>query len=285
MSGGSTGARILVVEDTAYSLQLMTYLLTAHEHTVIEAVTGEQAIELAAATAPDLVVMDLQLPGIDGFEALAALRSRPDRAAIPVIAVTSFAMVGDRDRALHAGFDHYMTKPIDPESFVEEINTRLPEELRGRGCPRAGAEPAAPPAPAAGPNGHDGGDVLILDDSLINQTLLRSILEPHGYRVRTASDVGEAIAAATAARPDLVLSDVHVGRQSGVDLLARLRAVPVLTMVPFAFLSATTDWQDPVLGDGRTPFIRRPIEPSALLDEVRALMHGGKGETEPCQSS
>jgi two-component system cell cycle response regulator len=273
------GARILVVEDTAYSLQLMAYLLTAYQYTVIEAVTGEQAIERASATAPDLVVMDLQLPGIDGFETLTALRSIPDRDAVPVIAVTSFAMVGDRDRALDAGFDHYMTKPIDPESFVEEISMRLPEQLRGR-CrsPQCGTEPASPEPPAAEPLGRGGADVLFLDDSLINQTLLRSILEPHGYRVRTASTLDEAITAFDAACPDLVLSDIHVGDHSGVELLSHLSAVPVHHVVPFAFLSATTDWQDPVMGDNKTPLIRRPIEPSALLDEVRTLLHDRMGD-------
>jgi two-component system cell cycle response regulator len=271
------GARILVVEDTAYSLQLMTYLLTAYEHTVLEAVSGEQAIELASTTAPDLVVMDLQLPGIDGFETLTALRSIPDRAAVPVIAVTSFAMVGDRDRALAAGFDHYMTKPIDPESFVDEINSRLPERLRGRDQRRPGQDSAAVTAPAPEPETCRGADILVLDDSLINHTLLRSILEPHGYRVRTAFTVDEAIAVVDTACPDLVLSDIHVGRQSGAGLLHHLRAVPLLAVVPFAFLSATTDWQDPILSDDQTPLIRRPIEPAALLDEVKALLDNRMG--------
>jgi two-component system, cell cycle response regulator len=266
------GAQILVVEDTAYSLQLMTYLLTANGHTVVEAVTGEQAIALASATAPDLVVMDIQLPGIDGFETLAALRSMSDREPVPVIAVTSFAMVGDRDRALDAGFDHYMTKPIDPESFAEEINGCLPEQLRGRSHPQPGSGSTAAAEPASEPNRDCGADILVLDDSLINQTLLRSILEPHGYQVRTTSTVDEAITAVDAGRPDLVLSDVHVGRHSGAELLSHLRAVPVLTVVPFAFLSATTDWQDPVLGDGKVRFIRRPIEPAALLEDVKALL-------------
>jgi CheY-like chemotaxis protein len=274
----AVGAQILVVEDTAYSLQLMTYLLTANEHTVVEAVTGEQAIALASTTAPDLVVMDLQLPGIDGFETLTTLRAMPDCKAVPVIAVTSFAMVGDRDRALDAGFDHYMTKPIDPESFAEEINGWLPEGLRGRSHPRPGAESTAAAEPASEPNGHCGADILVLDDSLINQTLLRSILEPHGYRVRTTSTVDEATAAVDAARPDLVLSDVHVGRESGTKLLAHLRAVPVLTVVPFAFLSATTDWQDPIVADSNARVIHRPIEPAILLDLVKALLHGRMGD-------
>jgi CheY-like chemotaxis protein len=266
------GARILVVEDTAYSLQLMTYLLTAYEHTVVEAVTGEQAIALASATAPDLVVMDLQLPGIDGFETLAALRAMSDREPVPVIAVTSFAMVGDRDRALDAGFDHYMTKPIDPESFAEEINGWLPKQLRGRSHPQPGSGSTAAAEPASEPDRDCCADILVLDDSLINQTLLRSILEPHGYQVRTTSTVDEAIAAVDSACPDLVLSDVHVGRHSGAELLSHLRAVPVLTVVPFAFLSATTDWQDPVLGDSKVRFIRRPIDPPALLEDVKALL-------------
>jgi two-component system cell cycle response regulator len=270
------GARILLVEDTPHSLQLMTYLLTAYDHTVVAAATGEQGIAMASAAAPDLVVLDLQLPGIDGFETLTTLRFIFDRVAVPIIAVTSFAMVGDRDRALAAGFDHYMTKPIDPQTFTEEINVRLPTQLRGS-CRLPVGSDQSPPPPASSPPGCPGADVLILDDSLINQTLLRSMLEPHGYRVRTAFTVDEAISAAEDARPDLVLSDVHVGQQSGHDLLARLRAVPILTVVPFAFLSATTDWQDRHLGDGQVTLIRRPIDPAALLDEVEALLQQRTG--------
>jgi CheY-like chemotaxis protein len=183
-------------------------------------------------------------------------------------------MVGDRDRALDAGFDHYMTKPIDPETFTDEIDARLPERLRGSAPRQMGTEPAATVSQAA--HGHEGqpaADILVLDDSLINQTLLRSMLEPHGYRVRTAATVEQAIAAAEDARPDLVLCDVHVGRQSGCELLSYLRAVPVLTVVPFAFLSATTDWQDPSMGDDNTRVIHRPIDPPALLDQVSAMLH------------
>ena len=267
------GATILVVEDTSYSLQLMKYLLIAHGHTVLEAVTGEEAIDVAAATTPDLVVMDIQLPGIDGFETMRAVRSTPGRETVPVVAVTSFAMVGDRDRALAAGFDHYLTKPIDPETFVGEINDLLPATMRG--ARRAEPAPERPAAsdPAPETSGGFSADILVLDDSSINQTLLRSILEPHGYRVRTASTVQEAIAAVDAQSPDLVLADVHVGGQSGMDLLSHLRAVPVLTLVPFLFLSATTDWQDPILADGRVPVLLRPIEPPALLDEVEAILY------------
>lgn len=123
-------ARMLVVEDSANSMYLMTYLIQAHSYTVIPASSGEQALELARESYPDLVVMDLQLPGLDGYHALAALRSDPALRAVPVVAVTSFALVGDRDRILDAGFDHYMAKPIDPVTFVDEIDAYLPARLR-----------------------------------------------------------------------------------------------------------------------------------------------------------
>jgi two-component system, cell cycle response regulator DivK len=119
------GATILVVEDTSYSLQLMTYLLTAHQHTVVEAVTGEQAIELASTTAPDLVLMDLQLPGIDGAEAMRRLRACSPTRDVPVVAVTAFAMREDRERALGAGFDGYVEKPFSPRELPAQVRAFL----------------------------------------------------------------------------------------------------------------------------------------------------------------
>jgi CheY-like chemotaxis protein len=272
------GARILLVEDTPHNLQLMIYLLESYGHTVIAAGTGEESIELASASRPDLVVMDLQLPGIDGYEALTALRSMPDLDGVPIVAVTSFAMVDDRDRALRAGFDDYLAKPIDPEHFPEQIGRLLPEGLHGCRVVPPGEEPArAEPAMSGSARDRHRADILVLDDSLINQTLLRSMLEPHGYHVRTASTVQEAIVAAEELPPDLVLSDIHVGRETGDALLSYLRTVPILTVVPFAFITATTDWQDPLPGAGEPRIIRRPIDPTALLDEVKTLLNSGTG--------
>jgi CheY-like chemotaxis protein len=268
------GARILVVEDTPDSLELMTFLLETHDHAVVGAATGELAIELATAARPDLVVMDLQLPGIDGYQALIALQATPELAAVPVIAVTSFAMVGDRNRVLDAGFDHYVTKPINPKTFAEEINSRLPEHLRGSPPLLTGVDVEVTATDA---DEQYAGDILVLDDSLTNQTLLRSVLEPHGYQVRTAFTVEEAIAAAGVKRPDLVLSDVHVGQQRGISLLHYLRSVPSLAVVPFGFITASADWRDPLIREGTVRIIHRPIDPKALLDEVGTLLMNRTG--------
>lgn len=126
-------ARILAVDDVLHNLELLTYLLNAAGHQVVGATTGSEALLSAADRRPDLVVLDLQLPDLDGYEVLARLRAQPDLVDVPVIAVTAYAMVGDRDAALAAGFDGYLAKPIDPVTLASAIDAYLPAELRSAG--------------------------------------------------------------------------------------------------------------------------------------------------------
>src|SRR5207245_306429 len=106
-------ARILAVDDVSHNLELMTYLLQASGHDVLAAASGHEAVRVAKQSHPDLVVLDVQLPDISGYRVLEELRADPELADVPVIAVTAYAMVGDRDHALAAGFDGYLSKPID----------------------------------------------------------------------------------------------------------------------------------------------------------------------------
>lgn len=118
-------ARILAVDDTPHNLDLITYLLTAAGHEVIGSETGEDALGLAREHRPDLVVLDVQLPGMDGYAVLERLRADPEMAHTLVVAVTAYAMVGDRAHALSAGFDGYLAKPIDPLTFADTISAYL----------------------------------------------------------------------------------------------------------------------------------------------------------------
>jgi CheY-like chemotaxis protein len=118
-------ARILVIEDNLTNLDLMTYLLTAFGHVPLPAHDGEEGLYAAAHEHPDLIICDLQLPGMDGYEVARWLKGHPELHAIPLVAVTALAMVGDRDRVLAAGFDGYIAKPITPETFVEQIERFL----------------------------------------------------------------------------------------------------------------------------------------------------------------
>ena len=123
-------ARILIVEDNHANLELIRFILEAFGHSPSSAMSGQEGVEAARRDLPDLILMDLQMPGMDGFAALDELRRDAAFASIPVVALTAYALVGDRERALRAGFDGYITKPIAPETFVPVIDDFLPERLR-----------------------------------------------------------------------------------------------------------------------------------------------------------
>lgn len=118
-------ARILVVEDNDKNLKLVRDVLSFAGYEVVEARTGEQGVALAQQTLPDLVLMDLQLPGIDGMEALRRLRENPATCDVPVVAVTAFAMKEDRERTRKAGFDGYVAKPLSVRALPEQVRSYL----------------------------------------------------------------------------------------------------------------------------------------------------------------
>jgi CheY-like chemotaxis protein len=119
-------ATILLVEDTPANLALAQKLLRAAHHEVLTADTAEIGLDLARARLPDLVLMDLGLPEMNGWQALAALRADPATADLRVVAFTAHAMVGDHGRALEAGFDGYLSKPIDFATFSRSVEDLLP---------------------------------------------------------------------------------------------------------------------------------------------------------------
>ena len=115
------GPQVLVVEDNEKNMKLFRDVLQAKGYRTLEATTGEQAVALATEHGPDLVLMDIQLPDFDGVDALARLRADERSASIPVVALTSQAMSGDRERFLTAGFDDYVSKPVNIVSFVATV--------------------------------------------------------------------------------------------------------------------------------------------------------------------
>jgi two-component system cell cycle response regulator DivK len=117
--------RILVVEDNPKNLKLVRDVLAHSGYEVIEATTGEDGVLLAERVVPDLILMDLQLPGIDGAEALRRIRSSQGAAGIPVVAVTAFAMNDDRTRAFEWGFDGYVEKPISVRALPQQVEDFL----------------------------------------------------------------------------------------------------------------------------------------------------------------
>ncbi len=114
-------ATILLIEDNEKNRYLATYLLEEHGYKVVHAPDGPRGIVVAQTLLPDLIVLDIQLPVMDGHAVARALRAIEPLRAVPIIAVTSYAMVGDREKALAAGCNGYIEKPINPETFATEI--------------------------------------------------------------------------------------------------------------------------------------------------------------------
>lgn len=120
--------RVLYIEDNEQNMYLVTFLLEKHGYTVLSATDGQEGIDKAAAEKPDLILLDIQLPRMDGHTVARHLRSNPELSAIPIVAVTSYAMAGDREKALAAGCNGYIEKPINPDTFIQQVEQQLTGE-------------------------------------------------------------------------------------------------------------------------------------------------------------
>jgi two-component system cell cycle response regulator len=272
-------ARILLIEDNPANLELMTYLLRTFGHQPVTAQDGQAGLDEAMRSDFDLILCDIQLPKLDGYEIARQVKARPALRRTPLVAVTALAMVGDRDRVLAAGFDGYIAKPIVPRTFVAQAEQFLRAEQRL--MTRAAPERPAQPAPTLVANRL--GLILALDNSPVNLQLIRSTFEPSGYEVVTADTVATALELARERQPDLILSDLHMPGENGYDFIRAVKADPMLSPIPFVFLSSTV-WRDADRLDGLAlgaqRFLLRPISPQSLLAEVKAAIQklDGAGE-------
>jgi two-component system cell cycle response regulator len=272
-------ARILVIEDNEMHLELAASLLGAFGHIALEARDGREGLKVLRSQPqpPDLIVCDLEMPGMDGYELAAELKADPQWRDIPLIAVTAFAMVGDRTRTLASGFDGYIAKPIDPETFVGELESFLPEARHACRTVHTWAAAAEPVQVTA-----TRGTVLALNDLDLALSLLSSVLEPFGYTVLTVNTVDQALEMAQTQSPDLIISDIHMPRQDGLEFVRRLRADPRLRGIPVLFTSATA-LQTPgksfrIAVEGEE-IVCCPLEPEMILSEVRALLPQPEGRS------
>lgn len=267
-------ARILVIEDNPENLELMRFLLQAFKHEPLIARNGEEGLAVAQRERPDLIICDIHMPQLDGYGVLARLRSDPVLRNIPCVAVTALAMLGDRTKVLAAGFNGYISKPIDPEKFVDEVDGYLK-------CPRpVPPRPQAatvPPPPLAGPLVTQVGTVLVVDDSATNRELIAHTLGAFGYATTLVGNVADALASARGAPPDLIISDLHMPGTDGMAFLLAAKEDARLAHIPFIFLSSSV-WGDrdrfKALDMGAQRFLQRPIEPLTLVREVQAIVPG-----------
>ncbi|QYF93793.1 EAL domain-containing protein [Massilia sp. PAMC28688] len=259
-------ARILIIEDNPTNMELMVYLLTAFGYTPLMAIDGTSGVEAARETRPDLIICDVHLPKLDGYGVVGALKADPALAHIPVLAVTALAMVGDRERLLEAGFDGYIGKPIEPDTFVTELENFLTS--------RSGATPA-PPAPEP-----RRATILIVDDHVLNREFLITLLGYGGHRLVEASNGVEGLAMVRKERPDLVISDILMPNMDGYEFVTRMQGDPATADIPVIFYTATyreREAHNMAEACGVRWVLGKPSDP----DEILRTVHEALGMNEP----
>jgi two-component system, cell cycle response regulator len=259
--------KVLTIEDNPDNLALMVYILEAFEFEVETATDGASGLEVASRVRPDLILCDIQMPEMDGYEVIRHLKNDVKLAHTPVIAVTAFAMEVDGQKIQQAGFDGYITKPIEPELFIEQIQAFLsPAGMEQSMTSFTARESTATTSKKV---------ILVVDDQPVNLELATSLLEHYGYRVLRAQGMKNARMILRGSIPDLILSDVCMDDGNGYDLIRAVKAEPALQDVPFVFLTSTAICEKnraKGLELGADKFLFRPIEPQDLLREVEQCL-------------
>lgn len=271
----AAGAGVLIIEDNASNLELMTYLLEAFGHQVSKAETGVAGLEKALAGDFDVVLCDIHLPDIGGEEIAARLKSSSSTRSLPLIAVTALAMMGDRDRLMAAGFDGYIAKPLDPETFVTQVElfARLSPSLARHAEITQDSSQERQQLPSRG-------TVLVLDDSVQDRYFLRFLLEPKGFHVDECATIADAMARAHEQRPDLIISDVNLANnEDGEDFLLRVKHDPSLHDIPVILITSTDKPSNAkvmrVKTAGAEAFLVRPLSPDEVLRAIEAALPEG----------
>ena len=256
--------KILVIEDNELNLKLIDSLLKLGHYETVGAADAETGIQLAREHDPDLVLMDIQLPGMDGLHASRIIKADPELKDIPVVALTAHAMLGDEDKAKEAGCDGYLSKPIDTRTFLQTIGQYV--------------------------NGHNGNvhqertnrekikrrkhKVLVVDDEPLNVKLLTAALSSEEFEVVPAYNGLEALQKVVADSPDLILLDIMMPRMNGLEVTKRLKEDPSFAHIAIVLVTALDDAESKIKGleAGADEFLSKPIDSVELQARVRSLL-------------
>ena len=230
--GVDVPARILVVDDEPQNLELMEAMLLPQAYEVLLAGTSEQGLAAAHDRRPDLIILDLMMPRISGFEVCARLKTDPQTGGIPVLFVTALTSVGDKERALAAGGDDFLTKPIQRAELLARVEALLRVRHLNRDLDRALAYlhevaearpdqgPGERPAPAAPEAG--AAAILVVDSDPACRQLYASLLREVGGVIHEAEEGSAALQIAQKVPIDVVLLDIVLPDMSGLDVMAKL---------------------------------------------------------------
>jgi CheY-like chemotaxis protein len=262
--------RILYVEDNDDNVFMLTRRLTKRGYEILVAADGESGIDVAVAEQPDLILMDLGLPGIDGWETTRSLKADAATRPIPVIALSAHAMEADRDAALAAGCDDFDTKPVDLDRLLGKIQA----------CLDRVAEPEIAPVVTTHAGDQvaeveDGPTLLVVDDSEDNRyTLIRRLRRQGHGRILEAENGRLALDVLRAEPVDLVLLDMMMPEMNGYEVLTEMREDMELRELPVIMISALDDLDNVIrcLELGAEDYLPKPFDPTVLNARVTASL-------------
>ncbi len=282
--------RVLVVDDEAGNRELLEAILTEDGYRVEQADNGVRALAQATAAPPDLILLDLMMPGMNGFEVCQRLKQDPATASVPVIVVTALAQIKDKEAALTSGADDFLTKPVNTEdlrtrvaamlkvrgirqeldrtlAYLHELHAATHAQRRAALATLVAAAPPAPSPPTLLP-------ILLVDDEALTRDFYGDLLSEHDFRVFAASNGSDALELARQHPLEAVILDIMMPGMSGLEVLERLHAQD--PDLPLIMLTAHPSSQNAIaaLKLGAFDFIVKGLQHDLVVLAVhRAVRH------------
>ncbi len=253
--------KVLVVEDNPLNMKLVKTLLELGRFQIIEAETAQKGINLAKEIIPDLILMDIQLPDMDGLSAVKVIRQAESTNHIPIVALTAYAMEGDKEKALNAGCTGYITKPLKTKSFLNKINKYLQQDVKENSYNQTQIRD----------HRHK---ILIVDDDPLDVKLLDASLSSEDYKVFNAHDGSTALEKIETIQPDLILLDIIMPGIDGYEVTRRLKTSTKTRDIPIILITSLTGTDDKSKGmqAGADEFLNKPVNTTELLARVKSLI-------------
>lgn len=268
-------ARILVVDDIRTNIKVLEAKLTSEYYEVIAASNGPEALEAAVNQKPDLILLDVMMPGMDGFEVCRRLKANPDTAHVPVIMVTALGDPEDRVQGLSAGADDFLTKPVDDTAMFARVRSLLRvklmlDELRMRERTSASLGVISPPVPSLNED-YAAAQILLVEDNPRDQVRLQRMIEGQ-FRTEMTADGMEALNRARQVEYDSVVVSLSLQNPDGLRLCSQFRTTEETRNVPILLLVGPDDQKQLVKGleIGVTDYVVRPIDRNEFIARLRA---------------
>ncbi len=268
-------ARILIVDDTPLNLKLLAARLTHEYYMVTSATNGAEALEKIAAEKPDIVLLDVMMPEMDGFETCRRIKADPESAHIPVVMVTALTDATDRVRGLEAGADDFLSKPINDTALLARVRSllrlktimdewRLRETTSSQLMSRAPADEAALGELA-------NSRALLLEDSVPDQEMISATLSAHGCTVDTVDKIGDAASMVRTGFYDVVFASLDLRNEDGLQICPHLRTHEASRQTPILLLANDSEMERVAKGLdlGANDYLLRPLDANELVARTR----------------